>query len=76
VPGFALDPNTINSYYPPDGHQDESRILPHIVLNDPHYPWEIAAGITENMHSPIDLDLVPIKDGTGKFVNVNRSIVP
>ncbi|KAF2269961.1 hypothetical protein CC78DRAFT_508670 [Lojkania enalia] len=46
VPRFSLDRNIINSYYPPDGHEDEGRILPHLVLNDPHYPWEIAAGIT------------------------------
>jgi hypothetical protein len=54
VPRFTIDPAIINSYYPPDGHQDEGRILPHIVLNDPHYPWEIAAGVTNNMHSEID----------------------
>jgi hypothetical protein len=33
VPRFSLDQGTINSYYPPDGHQDEGRILPHIVFN-------------------------------------------
>lgn len=44
APQFNLDPKLINSYYPPDGHQDEGRILPHIVLNDPHLPWERAAG--------------------------------
>ncbi|KAM7207810.1 hypothetical protein V8F20_001852 [Naviculisporaceae sp. PSN 640] len=54
VPRFTLDPDLINSYYPPDGHQDEGRILPHIVLNDPHYPWEIDAGSTTNMFDPID----------------------
>ncbi|KAK4212057.1 hypothetical protein QBC37DRAFT_466589 [Rhypophila decipiens] len=54
VPRFTLDPELINSYYPPDGHQDEGRILPHIVLNDPHYPWEIDAGSTTNMAGPID----------------------
>ncbi|KAK3329200.1 hypothetical protein B0H66DRAFT_469662, partial [Apodospora peruviana] len=61
VPRFTLDPDLINSYYPPDGHQDEGRILPHVVLNDPHFPWEIDAGSTNNMHSPIDKarNLVP-----------------
>jgi hypothetical protein len=56
VPRFTLDPNLINSYYPPDGHQDEGRILPHIVLNDPHFPWEIDAGSTAHMSGPIDGD--------------------
>lgn len=61
VPRFTLDPTLINSYYPPDGHQDEGRILPHIVLNDPHYPWEVDAGSTTNMNGTIDGDrnLVP-----------------
>lgn len=40
VPQFSLDPKIINSYYPPDGHADESRVLPHIVFNDPHIPWD------------------------------------
>ncbi|KAG4443039.1 hypothetical protein IFR05_001493 [Cadophora sp. M221] len=40
APQFSLDPKMINSFYPPEGHQDEGRILPHIVINDPHFPWE------------------------------------
>lgn len=40
APQFSLDPKLINSYYPPDGHQDEARILPHICFSDPHLPWE------------------------------------
>ena len=46
APQFSLEPSMINSHYPPDGHQDEGRILPHIVLNDPHFPWERDAGST------------------------------
>jgi hypothetical protein len=40
APQFGIDPKLVNSFYPPEGHQDEGRILPHIVLNDPHFPWE------------------------------------
>jgi hypothetical protein len=40
APQFNIDPKLINSYYPPSGHQDEGRILPHICLSDPHFPWE------------------------------------
>jgi hypothetical protein len=54
VPRFTLDRNLVNSYYPPDGGQDEGRILPHISFNDPHYPWEIDAGVTANMSGIID----------------------
>jgi len=50
VPRFSLDRNLINSYYPPDGHQDEGRILPHISFNDPHYPWEILAGTSSSVN--------------------------
>ncbi|MCJ1385950.1 hypothetical protein MMC17_009075 [Xylographa soralifera] len=84
VPRFTLDPALINSYYPPDGHQDEGRILPHLVIDDPHYPWEIDAGVTTNMSGPIDgqpaLDPItgePMKDpDTGKDEVKYRSIVP
>ncbi|KJX99851.1 hypothetical protein TI39_contig350g00005 [Zymoseptoria brevis] len=47
APQFSLEREMINSYYPPEGHQDEGRILPHIVLNDPHFPWERDAGTFE-----------------------------
>jgi hypothetical protein len=43
---FSMDPKLINSYYPPDGHQDEASVLPHMVFNDPHFPWERLAGTT------------------------------
>lgn len=74
VPRFSLDRNLINTYYPPDGHQDEGRILPHIVLNDPHYPWEISPGVTPNMNEEIDLG--PIVDSNGKTETIARSMVP
>jgi len=44
APQFSLDPKLVDSYYPPDGHQDEANILPHICFNDPHLPWERDAG--------------------------------
>ncbi|RKK29751.1 hypothetical protein BFJ66_g13474 [Fusarium oxysporum f. sp. cepae] len=74
VPRFSLDTKLINTYYPPDGHQDEARILPHIVLNDPHYPWEISAGVTANMTDGIDFG--PIVGSDGKTETVARSMVP
>lgn len=40
APQFTLNPKLINTFYPPQGHQDEGRVLPHLVLNDPHFPWE------------------------------------
>ena len=77
VPRFSIDPAIINSYYPPDGHQDEGRILPHIVLNDPHYPWEIAAGSLANMDGPIDLQDFTTTTTTGtETVSKPRNMVP
>jgi hypothetical protein len=75
VPRFILDPAIINSYYPPDGHQDEGRILPHIVLNDPHYPWEVVAGSTDdNMFKPVDKQTIALADGSTK--TIFRGLVP
>lgn len=68
APQFNLDPNLINTYYPPSGQQDEGRILPHIVFNDPHAPWLRAAGHRlPTFEGPIDPDPV---------LQINRSMVP
>lgn len=54
APQFSLNPALINSYYPPDGHADEGRILPHIVFSDAHVPWFREAGRKEWMTKNID----------------------
>ena len=79
VPHFTLDPAIINSYYPPDGHQDEGRILPHIVFNDPHYPWEILAGTDKRLEGPIDdhdYSYIPPKATNPVVQKVFRNLVP
>jgi hypothetical protein len=53
APQFSLDPALVNSYYPPSGHQDEGRVLPHVVFSDPHVPWLRAAGTTDWATGPI-----------------------
>jgi hypothetical protein len=40
APQFALPNRSVHSTYPPSGYHDNNRILPHIVLADPHLPWE------------------------------------
>lgn len=48
APQFTIDPKDIHSTYPPQGHADQPNVLPHIVFNDPHLPWERSApGISE-----------------------------
>ncbi|KAI8195455.1 hypothetical protein K4K52_012355 [Colletotrichum sp. SAR 10_76] len=40
APQFSLPGDAIHSVYPPQGYRDDARILPHVVLTDPHLPWE------------------------------------
>ncbi|CAO2658404.1 Nn.00g061270.m01.CDS01 [Neocucurbitaria sp. VM-36] len=40
APQFALPDNAVQSSYPPDGYGAPVETLPHLVLNDPHLPWE------------------------------------
>ncbi|KAJ5675314.1 uncharacterized protein N7477_005248 [Penicillium maclennaniae] len=48
APRFALPPNSVHQVYPPQGHSDHSVVLPHIVFNDPHLPWEQIGSPREN----------------------------
>lgn len=40
APQFSLPAGSVYSIYPPHGYSDDNRILPHVVLSDPHLPWE------------------------------------
>ncbi len=40
APRFTLPPGIVHSTYPPQGLGDHNNVLPHIVFNDPHLPWE------------------------------------
>lgn len=42
---FNLPANAIHQIYPPQGHGDTSDVLPHIVFNDAHLPWERAVSV-------------------------------
>jgi hypothetical protein len=57
APQLNLDPKLVNTYYPPSGHQDDPRILPHIVFNDPHPPWLRRLGLSYDwLKEPTDPD--------------------
>lgn len=48
APQYSLPDGSIHSVYPPQGHADNVEILPHVVLNDSHLPWErIASKLKE-----------------------------
>lgn len=40
APRFTLPTGIIHSTYPPQGLGDHNDVLPHIVFEDPHFPWE------------------------------------
>ncbi|KAH0566346.1 hypothetical protein GP486_000252 [Trichoglossum hirsutum] len=73
APQFNIDTKLINSYYPPDGHQDECRILPHICLSDPHLPWERRADVLDEQLQDQDkimgADGKPVVDSKGPMRN-------
>src|SRR5271155_4854379 len=50
-PQYFLPKDSVHSVYPPQGHADEARILPHVVLTDRLQPWERPASEI-NPHVP------------------------
>lgn len=40
APRFTLPAGSIHSMYPAPGRAEPPKTLPHVVLNDPHLPWE------------------------------------
>ncbi|PHH75716.1 hypothetical protein CDD82_4311 [Ophiocordyceps australis] len=60
APQFSLPEGSVHSTYPPAGYNDDHRILPHVVLTDPHLPWE-------RLGSP--------KEGTNKELKAHMKLV-
>lgn len=46
APRFSIDSNLVHSTFPLAGVSAHPNILPHIVFNDPHLPWQTAIGAT------------------------------
>ena len=40
APQFTLPAGSVHSTYPPAGYSEDHRYLPHVILTDPHLPWE------------------------------------
>ena len=45
-PRYSIDPALIHSTFPLPGVAAQANILPHVVLNDAHLPWQIEVGKT------------------------------
>lgn len=58
APQFSLPEGSIHSVYPPPGYSDDHRILPHVVLTDPHLPWERLGSPKAGVHQK-DRNRVP-----------------
>ncbi|KAL5371453.1 hypothetical protein DPSP01_014260 [Paraphaeosphaeria sporulosa] len=59
-PEYSLPKDAIHSFYPPEGHADENRILPHVVLHDPLLPWERRGTLKEDSNALNELPWVAL----------------
>lgn len=66
VPQFSLPAGAVHSYFPPSGQPADANILPHIVFNDPHLPWECPVGPTARV-TPVSTNL-PLTPWLALFV--------
>ncbi|KAF3906747.1 hypothetical protein AA313_de0203405 [Arthrobotrys entomopaga] len=55
-PRFALPDDAIHSVYPPQGYQEMVECLPHIIFNDPTFPWERVGSYNAEKDHPPDYD--------------------
>ncbi|KAF8457873.1 hypothetical protein BDZ91DRAFT_837736 [Kalaharituber pfeilii] len=52
APRFNLPDDAIHSSYPPQGYGALANTLPHVVLTDPHLPWDRFASKYPSDHDP------------------------
>ncbi|KAF2403811.1 hypothetical protein EJ06DRAFT_554044 [Trichodelitschia bisporula] len=61
APRFSLPPGIVHHTYPPQGLGDHNNVLPHMVFEDPHLPWE-----QEASHIDHDEELKAAKEAVAK----------
>ncbi|KAL8372581.1 hypothetical protein RB595_002090 [Gaeumannomyces hyphopodioides] len=60
APQFSLPDGSVHSVHPPAGYADDAWVLPHVVLTDPHLPWERdGSPLTEGENDPDPRNRVP-----------------
>ncbi|TGJ87799.1 hypothetical protein E0Z10_g928 [Xylaria hypoxylon] len=77
APQFSLPEGSVHSTYPPPGYPDTNRILPHIVLTDPHLPWERlgSPSLGTNMELRMKMKAL-LAEGVAESSEIPRNRVP
>ncbi|KAI1845227.1 hypothetical protein JX266_008537 [Neoarthrinium moseri] len=54
APQFVLPDNAIHTCYPPQGFSTTAETLPHVIFNDPTFPWERVGSWNAKRNPPDD----------------------
>ncbi|KAF5639339.1 hypothetical protein F52700_4191 [Fusarium sp. NRRL 52700] len=76
APQFSLPDGSVHSTYPPAGYSDDHRILPHIVLTDPHLPWERLGSPKGGSNKALKTQMKRVALGEEKASSIPRNRVP
>ncbi|KAH7254382.1 uncharacterized protein BKA55DRAFT_727681 [Fusarium redolens] len=77
APQFSLPDGSVHSTYPPAGYSDDHRILPHVVLTDPHLPWERLGSPKGGTNKELKAQMKRLALGTAdKASSIPRNRVP
>ncbi|KND88087.1 hypothetical protein TOPH_07326 [Tolypocladium ophioglossoides CBS 100239] len=63
APQFSLPEGSVHSTYPPSGYPDTNRILPHVVLTDPHLPWERLGSPSQGTNMELRMKMKALAEG-------------
>lgn len=77
APQFSLPEGSVHSTYPPAGYSDDHRILPHVVLTDPHLPWERLGSPKKGTNKALKTQMKRVAMGAAdKASSIPRNRVP
>ncbi|CVL11184.1 hypothetical protein FPRO06_10018 [Fusarium proliferatum] len=76
APQFSLPDGSVHSTYPPAGYSDDHRILPHVVLTDPHLPWERLGSPKGGTNKALKAQMKRVAFGSEKASSIPRNRVP
>ncbi|OTB15549.1 hypothetical protein K445DRAFT_352181 [Daldinia sp. EC12] len=72
APQFSLPEGSVHSTYPPPGYPDTNRILPHVVLTDPHLPWERLGSRSQGTNKELQMKMKALAEGASGETVRNR----